>query len=495
MPFTHGIILKNNKGDILMKTLFQYDPYFFNYNGGSIDNILESFFYFMDKDNIRPDIVFLETHRFLPQECECNNFDIYTNFRKNNIDMMETVLREFKKHGIKVYWHYRICEVDRAGRSDYKNGAPNNVKIAHPDWVLDTWYEGGMWNLANRELRKFKLDYIKGILSKYDFDGMCVDFLRHLPCLPQGKQWEYRDCVTDFLGEIRKMLPTDKKLGAKVSETLSACRVDGFDIEKWVSEDIIDFIVPGSRSISSDVDNIKKICGDKVSVYPCWDTWHASDACHWRDDDFYRGVFASWAAKGADGIMGFNYMTAPEAEIRRLLPDFEEFRPSIYYGNFVRQLKDSFDDTLPRIYVAERRGGYPYMEGAGCNNTFAPLPMNINKEEKASVPIYVAKENEGELRLVLSGDDIAVKNARVELWFNSEKLEIKSVDRRYIDRQIFYPQPQRASGAGYCYTDAPSELLMICANIGKELVRKGENIVETESDMPLNIERTEIRIL
>ena len=171
----------------LPKLIYQHDPYYFDYEGTGTEDIIRLLFHHYDIDGIKPDIIMWETHRFLPQECRCNDFDAYKVLCSRGTDMMRLVLDETRRRGIKPFWHCRICEVDKAGRSD--RGEPNDIKLAHPDWVIKTWWKDGMWNLANPEMRSFKLDYIRSIISKYDFDGVCIDFLRHLPCLPVGRQW------------------------------------------------------------------------------------------------------------------------------------------------------------------------------------------------------------------------------------------------------------------------------------------------------------------
>ena len=40
----------------------------------------------------------------------------------------------------------------------------------------------------------------------YSFDGFELDFARHTPCLPPGRQWELREHATAFVRGVREML-------------------------------------------------------------------------------------------------------------------------------------------------------------------------------------------------------------------------------------------------------------------------------------------------
>lgn len=256
-----------------MKILMQYDSDFGNFSGCDPEKLVQALFYDTDKCGENPDVILWESHSYLPQECESNTFDSCTYFSELGIDMMQRLIDETHKRGMKAYWHHRFCEVDFGpGNAFRKVPAENTVKKEHPDWLIRTWYEPGLWNLTVPALQDFKIAYIRKFANKYNFDGMCIDFLRHLPCLPPGAQWEHRDAVTEFMQKVRSVIPAGMKLGAKVPENAAACRVDGFDVEQWVKNGSVDFFVAGSRSISSDVAWYKSItAGTGIEVYPCWD--------------------------------------------------------------------------------------------------------------------------------------------------------------------------------------------------------------------------------
>ncbi|MBR5460122.1 MAG: hypothetical protein IKV53_04575, partial [Clostridia bacterium] len=180
------------------------------------------------------------------QESPCNNMPLYEKCRREGVNIMQMIIDECHKRGIKAYLHHRFSEVDRNSSPEAKkhglatrNGR-NEIKYNHKDWVIKTWWQEGLWNLASKELQRFKLDYIKKTMSQYSFDGICIDYLRHLPCLPVGKQWEYRDCATEFMSTLRQELNELGRsiaLGAKLPENGRACHEDGFDVVRYSYDD------------------------------------------------------------------------------------------------------------------------------------------------------------------------------------------------------------------------------------------------------------------
>ena len=475
----------------MVKIIMQYDPDFVHIADFDLDKTVETLFWDFDHGNARADIIIWETHRFLPSECASDIWEPCKKFAARGINMMQVLIDETHKRGMKAYWHHRFCEVSKMDSAD-----PVCEKKAHPDWTLSTW-ECVMWNLASEGLRKFKLNYIRSVLEKYKFDGLCIDYLRHLPCLPVGDQWEHRECATDFMRGVKRIideLHPEMKFGAKVSENGRACRVDGFDIETWANEGIIDFIVAGSRSLSSDVKWFKSVTeGKNIEIYPCWDTWHASDASHWLDESFYRGIFHNWITRGADGIVGFNYIAMPKdigqaffcpPGERDLCFESREFR------DICRQIAEACDPATVKCYAAERRGGYPYGTGAGGTNCFSPLPLRLEPGVPTELPLQTPHTKNLQLRLVVSG---AKADTKFRIKLNGTAFDLISEDHEHIDDRIWWPKPQYNSGAHKkARTPEPSKLLEMFFSVPDGLFASGDNTVTVCATHGCNIERAEI---
>ena len=253
-------------------------------------------------------------------------------------------------------------------------------------------------------------------------------------------------------------------------------------------------MVAGSRSLSSDVKWYKSVTeGKNIEIYPCWDTWHASDASHWSDEGFYRGVFHNWIKQNADGIVGFNYRAMPTDVFKALFCRIKGDEPVLMcreFRDFVRQVDEAYDPDLPKIYAAERRGGYPYGTGAGGTNCFAPLPLRLEPGVPTELPIQTQATKNIRLRLVISGEKPTTE-FRVKL--GGVAFELISEDHEHIDDRIWWPKPQYNSGAHKkACTPNPSKLLEMYFSVPDGLLAEGDNLLTVCATHGCNVERAEI---
>jgi len=480
------------------------------------EDLIKWLFNCIDVQGCNVDIFFWETDMFMEQETEANNRSSYIAFKERGTDIMQIIIDECHRRGIKAYFHHRFSEVERENPApDFdENGnivpeGRNRVKYEHPDWIIKTWWKNGLWNLASEDMQNFKLDYLERMMKKYDFDGICIDYLRHLPCLPVGKQWELRECATEFMCRLKKRMSSigrDIAVGAKLPENLKSCHHDGFDVEDWAKKGCVDFMVAGSRTINPDIEGYKKITdGTEIEIYACWDTWHVADAYHFQKADFYHGMLSNFKEQGADGVVGFNYAPAPYSQLQKLLqPDEIYWSSGDEYSDFYNEFEKAGDSTLQARYVADRRGGYPYLNGCGGNNAFAPLPEEIpNDETLLDIPIIISTEYP-------KGRNVKVKfvitNAKVDcdkfrVFLNGEEAKDFITDFCYTDAQIFWPEQQPLSLRTECYSKNPSTMLAIEAEFDSKFLKLGENnvsicVVDRRNYIvdSINVEKAEITI-
>jgi len=467
------------------------------------DKLIEWLFYCIDKKGVRVDTILWEGHCFFEQELSYYNADIYRKFQDKGINIMGRIIDECHKRGIKAYCNHRISEVEL----NLENGR-NEIKHVHKDWIIKTWWQEGLWNLASKELQEFKLNYITKIMTKYSFDGICIDFLRHLPCLPVGKQWEYRECATEFMSKLKNnmnKLGRQIAVGAKLPENKESCHADGFDVEMWAKNNLVDFVIGGSRTVNPDINWYKKITRDTSTlVYACWDAWHLADAQHNQTRDFYRGMLSNWTYKGADGIVAFNFAPAPHEELSKLLPP-EEILNCLGrdYADFYNLVSEENSEDKNLRYVAERRGGYPFLTGCGGNNAFAPLPAPIpNDEIPLDVKIDVCgnfQDRNAEVRFVITNAKSSCD--KFKIFLNGVEIKDFSEDYCYVDQQIFWPEPQPAIYTANCLNSNPTPILEIKAKANGSLINNGTNTLSIavidrinyflDSDS-INVERAEI---
>ena len=405
-----------------------------------------------------------------------------------DVDLLAVLLEETHRRGFEAFWHHRISEVDiEPGGLAMRRLNP--VKTEHPDWVIKTWWWQGMWNLAVPEVRDFKVELFREMAERYDFDGYQIDFHRHLPVLPIGRQSELRDSVTDLMRRVREVLlkasaAKDKPilLSAKVPRSLEVCRADGFDVVRWVQEGLVDMLTLGSRSFDVDIEAYRAALGPAVKLYPCLDDHHTSDAYQFPSVEVFRGVTSAWWRQGADGIETFNWYGGPVPEssaARGARPGPESHKTANREIGSVETLKGK-----SKVFPVERRGGYPWAEGASGQNLHAQLPLKLAYDGRPSdVTLYCAEDlkeapegvRDVSLRLTVFGSE---PGDRLEVKLNGKSLGEGILDYDWKDPKIFSPLPQQNAGSyGYREVDPEQRLLLVTYDVDPDDVSLGNNTV------------------
>ncbi len=394
-------------------------------------------------------------------------------WRERGIDWVERLVGETKKRKLEVFLSHRISEVElnAEGIGAGWKGKPHPIKQTHPDWVIDTWWKQGLWNLAVPPVREFKLRMLRELAENYDFDGFQLDFARHVPCLPLGRQWELRGHVTEFVRMVRRMLleVAQKRgrpllLAARVPCQLHGCRQDGFDIAVWARERLVDILTLGTRSVDCDIEGFRRVtCGRNIKLQPCLDDHHATDAYQYPPIEFFRGVAANWWHQDADSIMTFNWSNAGPELCRKLgsTPGPESQRQAYHEIGSPRTLA-----RRDKMFVVQRRGGYPWAEGYFNRNDDAPLPLQlpVNGEPRSAqvrigdhLNANAAQVKQVPLRLVVFG---ARESDRINVALNGAPLSLVETDADWKDRQIFSPAPQPPSGGADHWRINPLQKLL-----------------------------------
>ena len=375
-------------------------------------------------------------------------------WRKQGFEWVPAMIAGCRERKLEVFWHHRFSEVDIRPDGGLEMEKLNPVKAKHPDWVIRSWWWQGLWNAASPGLREYKLEVLREVAETLDIDGIQIDFARHIPCLPPGRQWEMRDHVSEFLRMTRRMLnETGRKRGrrlqlaAKVPETLRGCREDGFDLPVWSREKLVDLLTLGSRTMTVDVEDVRRIVGPGVKLSPCLDDHHSTDGYRYPPIEFFRGVATNWLEQGADSVTTFNWAAAPVDA-----PQSHQIACS-QIGELATMRRKN------KLFFVERRGGYPWAEGYHNRNDHLPLPARLANHGRPSLfplRVYETDIPRATLALVLfqaRGED------RLEIAVNGKVLS-QGAAAAWQDAQIFSPKPQPNSGGKGDYKVDPNQKLL-----------------------------------
>jgi len=435
-------------------------------------------------------------------------------WRDQGIDMAGRLIEATKKRGLEAFWHHRFSEVDvntSVGRGAAWKEGPAPLKLAHPDWVLkNDWWRHGLWNCAVPAVRECTVRCLREVAEMYDLDGLQIDFARHIPCLPPGHQWELRDHVTELMRMLRQTaqeVAGKRKrpllVSAKVPRNLEGCRLDGFDIETWVKEDLVDMFTLGSRSMDVDVAAYRRITEDhNIKLHPCFDDHHATDGYRYPPIEVLRGVVSNWWQQGADGIMTFNWSNAPPAVCEKL---GQPAGPILHQQAYQEIGDPKAMDWKDKTFVVERRGGYPWAQGFFGRNDTSPLPMKIPRGgDEAALQVRISddlKQRTDRIKQVLLRVILfdAQDEEQVEATLNGTSLPLLTRDAEWKDPQIFSPRAQPASGGSGNYQVNPKQrLLRLDFSVDPRACMVGENAVglRVQSSAPgaVQLEKLELRV-
>ncbi len=401
------------------------------------------------------------------------------------LDWIEALVRETHRRKLECFWNHRLSEVDLLPAGGHAK-QPDAVKQQHPDWVLPvTWWPHGMWNLASPGLREHKLAVLREIATRYDLDGLQIDFARHIPCLPMGRQWELRDHVTQFMRSVRRMLLEVARqrgrpflLAARVPQTLNGCHADGFDVKAWAGQHLVDVLTLGSRTMDVDVEGLRAAVGPGIQLQPCFDDHHATDGYRYGPIEFLRGVFANHFQRGADSVVAFNWAIGTP-DVARTVGG--EIAPLTHQAAFKEVGDPRTLAGKDKHFAVERRGGYPWADGFFNRNDTAPLPAPLSDAGRAAgftlhISDAPAAGAEAVLRCVLFR---AADDDGFEVRINGTPVSIHLRDAAWKDGQIFSPKLQPASGGKGQYPVNPKQcLLRLECRVPREAWKQGPNRVE-----------------
>ena len=307
------------------------------------------------------------------------------------------VVREAKMKGVDVFYSFRINDChDSIGDGESHPQLLATFKKEHPEWLIGAGHPyGGIFqlNFAVPEVLDLKFAVIEEVARKYDFDGIEIDFLRSAPHFIPGTEPENAPIITAFLQRVRSHLnergqERDRPftLAVRVSETMEACRLDGFDVAAWVKENLVDMIVLGSGAIDIEVEAFSELTrGTDILVYPCLYGWPGG---YGRiTTEMCRGLATNYWFQGADGIYTFNWNA--HSYVQR--PEEESHTVFAHQLELLREIDDSArmrgkDKTFAADRSSESSWAYPH------NSMHGVIPAKLSAGERLTVPILIGED-------------------------------------------------------------------------------------------------------
>ena len=249
-----------------------------------------------------------------------------------------------KRHGMEVFWSMRMNDThdsaDDALFCSWKRENPHCLMGKETDTFP---YGGNRWSAVDYGLEGVRdkvLSITRDVCSRYDVDGIELDFFRH-PVYFKPQMYgepitpEHCSMMTDLMGKIRKMVEEVERrrnrpllIAIRVPDSVGYAKAIGLDIVAWLKQDLFDILSGGGYFHLEPWENLVKLGRqyDKP-VYPCLSNSRLCDTpeeYHDREGDLekWRGEAANAWEAGVSGIYVYNRFD-PESPLYRELGSFD----------------------------------------------------------------------------------------------------------------------------------------------------------------------------
>lgn len=241
-----------------------------------------------------------------------------------HMDSLETKIDFGKKHDIEVFWSMRMNDCHDAS---YQENELDPWKQEHSDWLMSGKYDSAMnlrygvqfWSAVDYgtpEVRQKVYNILKDTVSRYDVDGIQLDFSRYPLFFRQvcqtGEVWpESKERMNNLIRSLRAMLDQisierDKPLlmAVYVKDSIDFCTALGLDINTWLEEDLVDMVqIRTTVAIQSWEDSVAEYSPYDVQLHATFDTYLAMEKD--SSPDFNKEAALAYRA-GVDGIQLYN---------------------------------------------------------------------------------------------------------------------------------------------------------------------------------------------
>lgn len=219
---------------------------------------------------------------------------------------------------------------------------PSTFWKDHPEYMRAPYREErsfeGTFDYAQPDVRKHYLKLIAEVLSRWDMDGIELDWLRWGVHFKPGYEAEGKAILTEFMEEVRRLVKKAEKrlghpvkLGVRIPWELDACEALGYDPLVWGEKKIVDQVVLSSFDATANftypISLWRKVFGNNVRILVhCSDFLVPYSALGLKNmlgiKALHHGSAASALNREADGLYFFNtcYMENSEPdEFKNLL--------------------------------------------------------------------------------------------------------------------------------------------------------------------------------
>ncbi len=230
-------------------------------------------------------------------------------------DYPKRMIDRARKNQVSPWISLRMNDAHAEGQPD--NPYHSTFWRSHPEWRFPHY---GL-DYEQPEVREHYMKLVREVCSRYDLDGLELDYVRFWLYFRAGREQEGVKLMAAFVEEARqatqgaaKRLGHPVKLAVRVPTSPWIARRHGLDAVAWAKAGLVDMIIPSPFWPSADSDIPIEtwkgmLIGTKVEVPMGMEAGIFSGASPWRCPMMHeelRGLMVSGLHRGADAIYLFN---------------------------------------------------------------------------------------------------------------------------------------------------------------------------------------------
>lgn len=134
--------------------------------------------------------------------------------------------------------------------SDVDNPFNWQFRMDHPEWCI-TGVGKHSFNWVYPEVRAERFAYIEEYLTKYDIEGLELEFTFCPYYFEADEAERSAPIMTDYLRDVRRLADDTAsargrplEIGARVLPTQAGNLAQGLDVAAWIQDDLLDFVAP-----------------------------------------------------------------------------------------------------------------------------------------------------------------------------------------------------------------------------------------------------------
>ena len=243
-------------------------------------------------------------------------------------DGFEILIRESRERGISPWVSLRMNDMHYHDDPHRMNPFWNQ----HPEyWILPQPGFNNGFDFVQPAVRAHYLKLVREVMTRWDVDGVELDWLRFPHLFKPGDEAAGRAALTSFMREVRQAAAAAAaRLGHRVG---IAARVPctpefsygmGLDAVAWANEELVDVLIPGSfwRPSFPDVpvEAWRAAVGPRCQLVPSTDLWlggYRGGPVGATSFGVMRGFTAQVLDRGADAVYLFNHFEPCRSKLNR----------------------------------------------------------------------------------------------------------------------------------------------------------------------------------